>query len=70
MDWVGASPPRHRQGESVNVLYDPENPVDAIIDEGYWWNMGGVGLGFLLFLLSVVFFVRSIVRQRRFEERR
>jgi hypothetical protein len=64
MDWVGATLPRHRQGESVNVLYDPDNPVDAIIDEGYWWNMEGVGVGFLLFLLSVVFFVRSIVRRR------
>ena len=42
MDWVGASPPRHRQGESVNLLYDPDNPVDAIIGEGYWWNMGRV----------------------------
>jgi hypothetical protein len=29
---VGSSPPSHRVGDTVNVLYDPENPTDAKID--------------------------------------
>jgi hypothetical protein len=67
IDLVGVTPPRHNRGERVNVLYDPDKPVDAIIDEGYWWNMEWVGILFLLIVLSAIFFVRSILRWRRTE---
>ena len=31
-----ASPPSFRVGDEVNVLYDPRNPQEAIIDFGHW----------------------------------
>jgi hypothetical protein len=35
-DSIASSPPSHRVGESVRVLYDPTRPPDARIDRGRW----------------------------------
>jgi len=36
---AGSSHPSWRIGQEVNVLYNPTNPNDAIIDQGTIWNM-------------------------------
>jgi hypothetical protein len=51
--WVGSNPPAWDVGEHVDVLYDPDNPRDAVID-AYWqkWFLptlfGLIGTPFLL----------------------
>jgi hypothetical protein len=37
-DDFGSNPPSHRVGDKVTVLYLADNPQDAIIDRGIWWN--------------------------------
>lgn len=54
---VGSSPPSWKQGQEVQVLYDPHDPSHAMIDQGRW-NLvlplipGAVGLLLLSFGLS------------------
>jgi len=50
---VGSSPPSHRTGEAVTVLYNPANPHDAKIDSffslwGFGLIFGAMGLVFAL----------------------
>lgn len=35
-DSLSSSPPSHRRGDAVAVLYDPSRPADARIDRGFW----------------------------------
>jgi hypothetical protein len=53
-DSFGSNLPLYYKGESVRVLYDPDNPANAIIDGGYWWNTVGVMVFFMLFAASFV----------------
>ena len=47
-DSVGSSPPSHRLGDKVTVLYLPGSPQqDAIIDRGIWWNWAIPAIVFL-----------------------
>jgi len=52
-DGVGSSHPFYDMGDDVDVLYDPDRPIDAIIDRGLlnWGLSGGLALGALLLLL-------------------
>lgn len=52
-DRVGSSHRMHKRGDLVDILYDPENPIDAIIDRGIWnWGVsGGMAIAALLFML-------------------
>lgn len=41
-DSVGSNPAMYRTGDRVDVLYDPANPRQAIIDRGFWnWAASG-----------------------------
>ncbi len=54
-DSVGSSSRMHRRGEQVDVLYNYEQPEDAIIDRGLfnWGLSGGLAIGaFILLLLA------------------
>ncbi|MGK7369289.1 MAG: DUF3592 domain-containing protein [Candidatus Halalkalibacterium sp. M3_1C_030] len=46
----GSNPPSYSVGESVSVLYDPQNPQNAIIDAGIF-NWTGTGLASILGIL-------------------
>ncbi|MFT5521938.1 MAG: hypothetical protein ACI9IA_002544 [Enterobacterales bacterium] len=48
---VGSSHPSWKRGDKVNVLYDPNDKTNALIDDG-WFNWFGPGL---LLLIGVVF---------------
>jgi Protein of unknown function (DUF3592) len=48
---LGSSPPSHSKGDSVEVLYDPDDPNDARLSDflDLWFDAllaGGLGLGF------------------------
>lgn len=50
---VGSNPPRYKEGDSVTLLYDPQNPLDARIHTflNVWLFpvvLGGVGGAFVL----------------------
>lgn len=52
-DGVGSSHKMHKRGEGVDVLYNPEDPYDAMIDRGIWnWLISG-GLALLGFLMAL-----------------
>ncbi len=55
-DSVGSSRSIYDRGDKVDVLYDPERPIDAIIDRGVlnWGLSGGLALGAFLLLLMAV----------------
>jgi hypothetical protein len=57
-DKFGTNPSLHYKGESVNVLYSVDDPLDAIVDDGFWWNRVRVGIPLFL---SAAFFVVAIV---------
>ncbi len=68
-DSVGSSSALFEKGDVVDVLYDPENPYEAIIDRGIWNHAPGAGLmffgGLLMFwVLRSFLTIRS--RQNRF----
>jgi hypothetical protein len=52
-DSVGSSHPMQKRGDKVEVLYDPANSGDAIIDRGLmnWGLSGGLALGAFFLLL-------------------
>lgn len=55
-DPVSSSPPSHRTGDAVAVLYDPDRPPDARIDRGRWNRLIPIligGSGLLLFVLGL-----------------
>jgi hypothetical protein len=48
----GTNPPKVRPGQSVTVLYDPDDPGRASVDDGsrrMYWLMVGAGAFFVLF---------------------
>jgi hypothetical protein len=56
---ISARPPMYATGDSVGVLYDPDNPSSARIDHGRWNRavpilIGGFGLLFCFAGLWVV----------------
>lgn len=53
-DKVGSSHRMHKRGEQVDVLYDPQDSSDAMIDRGIWnWLIsGGLALGAFLLMLA------------------
>jgi len=58
---TGSSTPAYSAGDKVYVLYNPENPDEAIIDEGIMnWLLPGIPsvLG-LVFLISGIFLLRE-----------
>lgn len=59
----GSNPPSYRIGESVSVLYDPQNPQNAIIDAGLF-NWMGAGLSSMLGILFAAAGL-SIIKNRR-----
>jgi len=62
-DNVGSNPPSHRPGDTVTVLYLPDNPQrEAIIDRGIWWNWAIPGIVFL-FAAFLVLILIGILRK-------
>jgi Protein of unknown function (DUF3592) len=62
-DSVGSSPPSHRPGDKVTVLYLPGSPQqDTIIDRGIWWNWAIPGIVFL-FAAFVVLILVGMLRK-------
>jgi hypothetical protein len=59
-----SSPPHYQTGERVNVLYNPENPVEAQIDRGIGNYWVAVLLGFIgaLFVMAGLYSVRKRIR--------
>lgn len=55
-DRVGSSHRMNKRGDVVDVLYAPNNPVDAMIDRGIWnWVIsGGLALGAFLLLFAAM----------------
>jgi len=60
---VGTSHPSWQRGEQVPVLYDPEDPQTAIIDEG-WMNWFGPAL---MLVLGALFFLAGMAMIRRWQ---
>jgi len=61
---VSSNPPAYKRGEQVTVLYDPDNPEFAVIDD---WHRhlaglitGGMGLIFSIVALAVMLAFRKI----------
>ena len=52
-DWMSESPPSFRVGESVTVIYDPEEPDHAMIDRG-WENYLAPGITAAFGLLMIL----------------
>ena len=55
-DKVGSNPAIYKRGDKVDVLFDPANPEDAIIDRGFWnWTAaaGSFAGGILSLLWSM-----------------
>ncbi len=57
-EWVGSSMPTKKPGDRIDVLYDPENPENALVDD--FWNhyllvviFGSLGGAFLVASLIV-----------------
>jgi Protein of unknown function (DUF3592) len=46
-DSMGSNPPSYRRGDKVTVLYLADNPREAMIDRGFWWNWAMPALLFL-----------------------
>ncbi len=52
-DQVGSSHRMHKRGDEVDVLYNPDDSSDAMIDRGIWnWLVSG-GLALVAFLMSL-----------------
>jgi hypothetical protein len=63
----GSNPPSYKVGEKVQVLYDPENPHDAIIDGGLMnWLATGLVAGFgILFTFAGITSVKQWMKHKR-----
>lgn len=63
-DKVGGNPAIYKRGDKVDVLFDPANPEDAIIDRRFWnWAVGSLAGGTLSLLWSMK--LLSGIRKRR-----
>lgn len=60
----GSSHPTFKKGDRVTVVYMPDNPHDAIVDQGLWnWLLSGcLGLGALLMIWGA-FYNLKLVRK-------
>jgi len=61
---VGSNPPDYRSGEKVTVLYEPQHPENAIIDEG-WMNWFGPALMIVIGIALAVLVGLERLRHRR-----
>jgi len=61
---IGTSHPSYRRGDEVQVLYSPDDPAEAIIDEG-WMNYFGPLLMVALGLIFTIVGASLIMKQRR-----
>ncbi|MDX1672512.1 MAG: DUF3592 domain-containing protein [Balneolaceae bacterium] len=61
---VGSNPPSYSVGEEVEVLYDPQDPDEAIIDAGIM-NWFGAGIATILGLFFFMGGIYSIKRWRK-----
>ena len=55
---VGASPPRYKEGQTIDVKYDPQDPNNAKVASGssYWTGpiiLGGLGVIFTIVGLAM-----------------
>jgi hypothetical protein len=65
---TGSNPPMYRSGDTVTVLYDPENPrAKARIDSGWlnWVLPGGLFSAGVLVLFAMLKTVAGVLRRRR-----
>jgi hypothetical protein len=58
-DNVGSNPPSHRRGDKVTVLYLADDPQEATVDRGTWWNWAIPGImvmsaAFLVWLMVAI----------------
>ena len=63
----GSNPPSYSVGESVEVLYDPQNPNEAIIDAGLM-NWFGTGIASFLGLIFTLVGVSSVRRWSKYRK--
>lgn len=63
----GSNPPSYTIGEQVQVLYDPENPQNAIIDAGLW-NWMATGLVSTLGLLFTMVGISSVKQWKKYRK--
>ena len=61
---IGTSHPSYRRGEEVKVLYSPQDPNKAIIDQG-WMNYFGPLLMVALGLIFTIVGASLMIKQRR-----
>lgn len=70
VDQISSNPPRHSRGQRVNLLYAPDNPSVAIIDD-FWgrWGfiaiLGPMGAIFAMLGGGLIFFVIRSARMRK-----
>lgn len=62
----GSNPPSYSIGEVVSVLYDPQNPYDAIIDGGLF-NWFATGLTSLLGIIFTGVGITSVISWRKYK---
>lgn len=70
VDSLSSNPPRFSRGEEVDVLYDPQSPSNAMIDDAFGrYFLPGMfaGLGFVFALIGVAMLVVPRLRRRRVE---
>lgn len=70
IDRVSSNPPRYSKGQDVHLLYEPENPANAIVDD-FWgrWAMvailGGMGGIFSLVGGAMFYWQIHLARTRK-----
>ncbi len=64
---AGSNPPSYRVGEQVQVLYDPRNPQNAIIDAGLF-NWFAPGIASIMGLIFASVGISSIKQWRKFKK--
>lgn len=67
VDRISSSPPRYSKGQDVHLLYAPDNPTDAIVDD-FWGRWAVVvilgGMGGIFSLVGGALFYREIYKGR------
>ncbi|WHA41735.1 DUF3592 domain-containing protein [Agrobacterium larrymoorei] len=66
-DKMSSNPPRFSRGEEVDVLYDPQSPSNAMIDDAFGrYFLPGMfsGLGAVIATMGVAILVVSAIRKR------
>lgn len=67
-DGISSNPPRFSKGDKVDVLYDPQAPSSAVINDGWGrYFLPGLfsGLGLLFAIIGGTFLAIIITRNRR-----